>query len=441
MGRKNEMYLKNFFETLLQDLDSKQIFLMKHSHTLFFSEKFFKKLELKDPTYSIYYHRYDAKSIRRAYEPFLDIIREMWKKDGSDRKKLEEMLDRAEVYSLQRSLFESYITEGVAKRGEPLLMGEVETESQIFVNTLVRLLVNVAREHPFVLILDEVNQAGTSAFVVMEKLLEIPDNHIKILNILDDMGDTMPFATLSVNQFERLCMDKELVVHYFLPEQMETFRAQEEISEKTPSEEQDLLKRITTMSETFEFEQVDYYLKELVERGEMEKKGLTREEQLSLLHIYGWVCLCTGEYSYALVLADMMDMYMQSRDARKLLYMQNDCLHLKILAHLLSGNDIQVRENLNQSKQIARRLGDRDVMMRTVLLENMSKYSAWKDLWISDKDTEVPPELLQFCEEKKMYNHLAHIYLYSFDSDYRKFQTVEGIEDRLQYVNKGIEIG
>ncbi|MCI5621770.1 MAG: hypothetical protein MR355_09490 [Lachnospiraceae bacterium] len=32
---------------------------------------------------------------------------------------------------------------------------------------------------------------------------------------------------------------------------------------------------------------------------------------------------------------------------------------------------------------------------------------------------------------KNCYNHLAHILVYSYNSDYRKFVTVEGIEERI----------
>jgi len=410
---------------------------MKHNHTLRIKQEDIERLNLGKYGYLLYYHKYKMNEIRKPYEPFLDIIAACWKKYGNQDEDLEILFDVAEIYPMHRDLIKSYLTTGRARRREPFLLGEIAYETELFQKGIVRLLLKIAERTPFAIILDEINQAGISALKIVEELIQAPDNNIKIFAILNSMGETMPFAMESVNRFEQMCNDMEIVGHSFFEEQI--------IEEGVPALENSMdleqgLPILDSMFYLFEFEQARYYLKSIVEHGEVENNEIPRKQFAGALRTYCWLSLCTEDYSYTLVLADMMEKLVLEEDEKQRLKRLIECVYIKALAHMYSANTVQMKEGIERCKRLVAQIGEEKYYRRCELLENMSQYSGWKNLWISDKDAEVSDKMLAWCEEKGYYNHLAHIYVYSFDSDFHNFQTVEGIEERVYHVNKGIEI-
>ena len=437
MKEKKQSYFTEYFEALIQNPDFKQLFLMKHNHTLRIRQEDMERLNLGKYGYMLYYHKYKMNEIRKPYEPFLDIIAACWKKYGNQDEDLETLFDVADVYPMHRDLIKSYLTTGRARRREPFLLGEIAYETELFQKGIVRLLLKIAERTPFAIILDEINQAGISALKIVEELIQAPDNNIKIFAILNSMGETMPFAMESVNRFEQMCNDMEIVGHSFFEEQM--------VEEGVPAVENSMnleqgLPILDSMFYLFEFEQARYYLKSIVEHGEVDNNEIPRKQYSEALRTYCWLSLCTEDYSYTLVLADMMEKLVLEEDEKQRLKRMIECVYIKALAHMYSANTVQMKEGIERCKRLAAQIGEEKYYRRCELLENMSQYSGWKNLWISDKDAEVSDKLLAWCEEKGYYNHLAHIYVYSFDSDFHNFQTVEGIEERVSHVNKGIEI-
>lgn len=436
MKEKKQNYFTEYFEALIQNPDFKQLFLMKHNHTLHINKEDIERLNLGKYGYLLYYHKYNMNEIRKPYEPFLEIIAACWKKYGNRDEDLEALFDEAEVYPMHQDLIKSYLTTQRARRSEPFLLGEIAYEAELFQKGIVRLLLRIAERTPFTIILDEINQAGISALKIVEELIQTPNNNIKIFAILNSMGETMPFATESVNRFEQMCNDMEIVGHSFFEEQMI-----EEVSavESSMNLEQGL-PILDNMFYLFEFEQARYYVKAIVDRGEVGNDEIPRKQFFAALRTYCWLSLCTEDYSYTLVLTDMMEKLLLEEDEKQRLKRLIECVYIKALAHLYSGNTVQMKEGIERCKRLAAQIGEEKYNRRCELLENMSQYSGWKNLWISDKDTEVSDKLLVWCEENGYYNHLAHIYVYSFDNDFHNFQTVEGIEERVYHVNKGIEI-
>ncbi|MCR5609013.1 MAG: response regulator, partial [Lachnospiraceae bacterium] len=95
---------------------------------------------------------------------------------------------------------------------------------------------------------------------------------------------------------------------------------------------------------------------------------------------------------------------------------------------------------VKECKRIAEEIGEDFCKFKAELIENMSAFLGWKDIWICDYNKDVSEELIKGCENYGYYNHLAHIYTYSFNNEYQNFCKVSGLEDRIPYFMKGIEI-
>lgn len=438
MDKENNFFTE-YFQELIQSDNFKQLFLMKHNHTLKISEEDIAQLYLGQYDFLVYYHKYSTQQVRKPYEPFLDIIGKCWEKYGKGEEDLDILFEAAEVYPMHQEMLKNYLYTGKALRSEPVLLGEVEYETKMFRESLVRIIEKIAERTPFVIILDEINQAGSSALWIIRELYLNSNSNVKIFTIMDTMGETLPFATDSVNEFERMCTEKELVGHSSFIEEKEDV-----VFEGYTKVEIDFERDVHVLDDMvqfFEFDQARYYLKSITEHGEIANKEIPREVFWKSLRTYCWLSLCTEDYSYALVLSEMLEKQLPKENEEEYLRLLGECLHVKIMAHMYSANLEQMQEYLRQAKEIAQKTKSDTLIRRCELLENMSKYSGWKDLWISDKDTEVSEELITWCEERGFWNHLAHIYLYSYDSDYHIFEKIEGIEERVQHVNKGIEIG
>lgn len=435
---KEKSFFSEYFDALIQNESFKQLFLMKHNHTLNISRDDIEQLHLGGYEFLVYYHKYSAKQMRRPYEPFLDIIKSCWEKYGKSDDNLDILFDVADVYPMHREMLKNYLHTGKALRQEPPLLGEIEYETKMFRESLVRIIEKIAERTPFVMILDEINQAGSSALWVIKELYLNSNSNVKIFAIMDTMGETLPFATDSVNDFERMCTEKEIVGHSSFIEKNDVIF---EGNDKFQIDFERDLQVLDDMIQFFEFDQARYYLKSITEHGEIANKEIPREVFWKSLRTYCWLSLCTEDYSYALVLAEMLEKLLPKDDEKEYMRLMGECLHIKIMAHMCSGNLEQMHEYLKQAKEIAKKSENENLIRRCELLDNMSHYSGWKNLWISDKDTDVPEELIAWCEKRGFWNHLAHIYVYSYDSDYHIFEKIEGIEERVKHVNKGIEIG
>ena len=61
---KENNFFSEYFEALIQNESFKQLFLMKHNHTLKISQEDIDKLDLGEYQFLVYYHKYSAQQVR-----------------------------------------------------------------------------------------------------------------------------------------------------------------------------------------------------------------------------------------------------------------------------------------------------------------------------------------------------------------------------------------
>lgn len=440
MQERELFYFKDYMDTLCSDGDGRVLMLMKHNHTFEMTEDNLSELAEERKEYQIFYHRYDVMRVRKPYEPFLEIIGGFIRNHGYQGAELEKFFEKAKVYKAHRSFLRGYFTEGKSIREEEILIGEVEYERKVFFHSILSMLMVVSSENPIFIILDEVQQAGISSISILEELQKKKPKQLKVLAIMDELGKSLPFASDRMWEFVSMCEEKELLMNCFFCTEL----LQEAV--EVPHEE--LLKEIEhsvvtleNMACMFEYEQARYYLKQYIEQLEVENvMTVATGVVLRILRTFCWVALCTEDYSYCLFLCDMMEK-LEPEDEKFELLLEAEICHFKTMAYMYSGNQVQAEENLRKCQNVASALDNEYYLFKVELLQNMILYSGWKGLWISELDTPVSDNLVAMCEKYHYHNHLAYIYAYSFDSDYHNFITVEGVENRIQNFNKGIEIG
>lgn len=435
MGDKEKFYFLECINMLQKPLDSEQkknLFMIKHNNTL--------EISHKDVEENTIFHSYQSEGMRGPYEPFLDIIKGFLNEKMQQSKEfsIEQFLKKTGTYPLHMKIFQKYFLEGICERPEELLLGEYLYERRKFQNAVLNMLSEMAKELQVCFVLDNVNLAGSSVLWMLEEILKEPKyQHINVLVILNEGGAVLPFAEEQLKEFVHACQEADVVYNWIFEEELK--------STGYENKTEDIFNYTTLLKNmwyTLECQQAAYYLKLIFEWVEKKRVFLQPERELELLKIYFWVSLVEEEFAYALYLCNRMEkLEVLDTDIQERTKFEFEIEELKTLVYLYDGNQEQTETGILACRQVAIEKQDERMLFKVELLENMAKYSGWRNLWICENDTPVSEMLVEKCQEYSYFNHLAHIYVYSFNSDYHRFSQIQGLEERLTEFNRGIALG
>lgn len=430
MREKKKVYLQECMDTVLRTSKkgkSQNILLIKHNNAFC--------MDIKDVKGKGIYHKYNSLHAGRPYEPFLDIIKEyVAEKSLEDASySIEAFFDKTGVYPAHREILKTYFEDGRCTRQEELMLGEFWYEKQKFQEAVLHMVQEIANQQLLFLVLDEINVASSSVHWLLEQMIrQDKSNSIKMVLVFNEAGETLHYAENSLRELMQLCENKDIVYNWIM-------EADESRSgtEKENFEVSAFVENLGNLMYTFEYEQANYFLKLIFERIEKERIRVRAEDEQELIRIFLWICLCFEEYSYALLLCDMLAKleFKQESQKKKAKFLSEK---YKALIHLYSGNDAQLQASLEYCESKRGEIDDEKTLFKLRLLRIMSNYSGFHNLWICEKEMEIEEDFIQLCEKFGYKNHLAHIYIYCYNYDYRNFTTTEGIEDRITEFHKGI---
>ena len=426
MTKEGLEYLSNFIENVIND--NCIVRIVKQNYALKPTKEDFNKLPVGDGTKKAYCD-YLSRRMLKAYEPFMDIIRDCIFELNLD---IDKVFADANIYSLNRSIFKSYITTGKARSQENLILAEKEYDRKKFVEGIVDLLLMLSEKKPIFVMLNEANQMSESVLFVLEELISRTSSTLHILVVVNEMGNVKGFLNDSYNEFIKKCDLKGIVSDWPFQDYYETEEPEDTYVFDTSSDE---LEDICTMFYTYAFGQANYYLSMIYQKVELDKADVTIQFRINMLTLYIMVSIYRENYSYALVLCERLNRInaFELEDKKNYLY-----YYFQTMANMYIGNEDDARKNAILCEKMADKIGREYEHFQSMLIKNMSELSGWKDIWICDKHVEVPDELISLCYKYNYLNHLAHIYVYCFDNDYRLYTVVEGIEERTPNVTKGI---
>ena len=426
---KNKQFYINEFISLMTDSDTydHNLLLVKHNNMLNMSSNLIDK--------NGFYHSFRKTEILEPYEPFLIIIREFLSDKTED--EIDEFLENAEVYSLHKILFKQYFSGTLCARKEPLLLDEFHYERRKFRASVLKMLSTVMQLKPRYIVLDEINSAGKSAIWMLTKIASEKEyQHIKIIAIYNVDGNIFPFTQKNLNNLVNLCQEKDMIYNWLLEDDSIT-------PPEIPSNSFDMSQYLTTLNNLlycFEYHQADYFVNTLKKRLEQDNLSLNSEHFFAFHFIEYWVNLINNELGYALNLCSKMLQWVEESDSNNL-NLQLKILCLRILIYAYRGEDEQIQRELLICEKIATDRQNEKILFYVELLRNMSEYRCWKNLWVCDKEVPVSDFLIDNCLKYGYYNHLAHIYAYSFNSSFDLFLSLDNLDERIPEFNKGIALG
>ena len=164
-----ESFIAPAVENLVKGKQENKFTIVKHYNTFEITEQDAKKLKEENPDLYVCYRHFNGSKMIEAFEPFISVIKDIYKTFEAD-KTPREFVSQFSVYIPQRSVFEAMLTETLYKRKEEILLDELEYEKEQMRKSMVAILTTLAKKHPFLFILNNLNMAPQSTIMLLLEL-------------------------------------------------------------------------------------------------------------------------------------------------------------------------------------------------------------------------------------------------------------------------------
>lgn len=432
-------YVNSFIQTLISGIGRKRnnYLAIKHYNVFNISSEDMEEIKNRYPQNSIYYHSFYENDMADAYEPFLKLVKELYwqNQEGIT---IDGFLERCGVYSQQRELLRSYITEGICRRQEEVILREVTYEQERMVDSLIKVMITCSREKPFLLVLNGFHLAGKSTMLLLKSLFDYEDNeNICMLLAYNSLHIVPAHMTKVWDEYNELLEENSCVINGEI--MMNQNEAEEEaaVFHFETSHISDYLKRLRNMYETLDLDQARYYLQIIYRKIEMENLYLEEKDKFQVLELYARVSILSDDIPNALMVCENLQSvkwHSEQKDGEYLYY------YLLGIAQMYSGSLKETISCARTCSTIAKSMENDLYEFKAEMLEVMARMSGWHNILFCANDVEVEPEFLKRAEKYKQWNHLAYTYVFAYDNSKELFQGLTGIEERLVHFQKGLEL-
>lgn len=419
-------YISSFIQSMT--CDENIIKIIKQNYTLKLNREDFLATNLPENTVGFYWE-YSGNKMIKAYEPFFDVIRTMIQKE---KRNIDNVLDDAGIYSLQKSIFKSYIETGTVKRNEAALLGERDYEEGKIITGIADLLLKLSENHDIFILLNDAHLMCDSTFKVLQELQTHASYSFKILMITNEMGSIKGYMTERYTAFIQKCGEQGMVSDWPCVEEYTDKNTDKTFNLLNTEEE---LLNINNMFYTFALEQAEYYMNMIYQKVELDKVKVSIEYRINMFILYIKINIFRENYSYALILCEKLRSF-HAFELEKFKYY--NYYYYMATANMYARNEEEAKKYAELCYNVVLEMKDEFLLFKALLLKNMAALVGWKDIGICDNDMEVSDELIELCYKYDYLNHLSHIFVYDYDNDYRLYSTVEGIEERTPHFVKGI---
>lgn len=437
MTEQGRQYLNALIEELFTSNSSNQtnVRLIRHNNILSITEAEFQSLEFRDGVES-YFHTYNHEDMMEAYEPFLNVIRDIVKKHEID---VDSLFEKAEVYCLHREIFKSYFEQGICERFENAILSELEYEHGRFMKGILYLLRELSKICPIVILLNKVNQITSSSLSLLSSILEWEPSNLKIIGIVDQLRSISLYVTEQYNEFIAVCEEKSCINDWINDSAMGTSSEgmeEDHVFTLHMQNYKTYFRRIRNMLVTFAFEQAWNYLNFMNQRIELDRIPVSSSVRKEVYVLFIEACVYRRNYSMALAQCDNLKQLKLDTAAEENEKMFLYCYYVAI-ANMTNGSFEEAGKYITRCRKYAE---TEFQMFKAELMKNMIECRGWDNICIVGNDISVNPKLQDWCIKYGYKNHLAHIYVYCYDNHKDLFYSPDGIEERIPITMKGIRL-
>lgn len=376
---------------------------------------------------------YTAQEIVGAYDPFLDVICEMYREYVKG--DFDEFLTKCQVYELHRDVLKMYYETGVCKRQEPVLLDEVEYEQARMTKTIALMLKEVAEYHPLMLVINRFQRASKSSIELVCALLEDPSSKIGLVLGVNQARMRNDYCASEWNYLTEKLKDAGHVYHIGNSGLGRTQNYQN--NEKQYQDYRNTFIKLTNIIELLDYEQAKSYFEELERQVKFEEVKMPDGVKLSLYFMHTQVAILLGDLSKALdIIEDISKLEVPGMESM----ITYQCSMDLATCYMYQGKLDQAERYVEVAHQEAERIGKAEYVFKAEVLKMSIQMSGWHNIFFCVKDVEIDSKII----EKMMFygyrNHLAHTYIYAFDNRPEIVAKAYVSEAALIHFTKGIRL-
>lgn len=439
MRERDLNYIDSFIHTLISGIGRKRnnYLAIKHYNTFDILPEDIEQIMSQYPEKDVYYHSFYENDMPDAYEPFLTLVKELYLQNQRE-VTIEEFLEECGVYSQQRELIRSYMTEEVCRRQEEVLLSEVSYEQERIVESLIKVMICCSRKRPFLLVLNGFHRAGKSTITLMKHLFDYEENeNICILLAYNSMHTVLPHVTQEWDAYAELLEENGCVINGEMMMNQSGTEEDDAVFHFESANISEYLKRLQNMCETLDLEQARYYLQIIYRKIERENLYLKETDKFKVFELYARASILSDDIPNALMVCERLKSAKWEHEQKEGEYLYYYWLGV---TRMYSGSLKEAISCARKCKTIAESMENDFYVFKAELLEVMSRMSGWHNILFCVNDVEIEPEFLKRAEEYKYWNHLAYTYVFAYDNSKELFQEITGIEERLVHYQKGLQL-
>ena len=421
-------------EILVSGIQENRFTILKHYNTFEITAQDAEKLKEEHPDLYVCYRHFNGSRMISAFEPFVSVIRDIYKTFEAD-KTPREFIGQFSVYIPQRSVFEAMLTETLYKRKEEILLDELEYEKEQMRKSMVAILTTLAKKHPFLFVLNNLNMASQSTIMLLSDLFKANSENIYVYGAFNELYSQPTHMVTVWENFVEQLEDYNCVVDGGAADEI---AVEEEGSyfHFESGETCDYLVKLNNMYYLLDFEQAQYYLAIIYRKIEVEKLSIHEDTVFDFFMLYAMISVYS-DVPNALLLCDKLQL-LQRKD--KAVEKKFNYYYILGQAQMYNGNLNTAKECADTCVELAEKNLSEKYRFKAGLLEVMVRMSGWHNIFFCKTNTDISPEFIKKAAEYGYENHLAYTYIFAYDNDVKLLAEGKEIGENLLYFKKGIEL-
>ena len=430
-----QKYYSNIIEQVFNGIGKKKhnIAIAKYSNDFCLSD-----LEIPEKitkSREIYYagRQFAAGRLSGAYEPFLDIIRDLFFCYYS--RSLEEFMEECGVYYLHRPMIQSYFESGEAKRDEQLLLGETDYERKKLTEAILHMLLYLSKLHPFLLVMNRLQLAARSTIALINSLLTAENTeNIGIVLGLNERQRLPEYMLPVWEEMEELTEDRNGVFRIGNAGTGSAVAKTPSVSMESVQYDMDILNNLIYF---MDFEQAIFYLQRTERKIKFENRTVTEDQKFEIWSSYAEVSLYSGDIAKALELCEDIKQLKLAKYKQTAAFYAD---YMIAMAYMYQGKLNEAIHTARTIRQSAMADEREDWQFMSELLEVQARMSGWCNIFFCAQNVEISDRLIEKLIKYNYKNHLAYIYIYAYDNKPEMVAKAYKSEEQLIYFSKGISL-
>ena len=371
--------------------------------------------------------------VSRPFDPFLQTINELCIKHEL---RIEEVLEKCQIYPLHCEIYESYFTSGIATRKEKPLINEINFEQQLFIEEIARMLEYFAQLEPICFLLENVSVAGYSTLWEIQKLMELS---IKDISIICTFNETENEVEYTKELWQSLVTDWEnnnILIDVMDEDQKPVEKANSYIIYPI-NELEDIYKDLCNLFTFMCYRQLAYHLNFVYHKFEVERITVSDEIKFKYFELYATTTMYMDLGAEAMLyLSRMQPLLKGLKD--KMWRVRYNMVAASIYMYGFQQDIAQ--KYIDECRCLMDENDNPFTVFKISLIEHMNSFQGWRNVWMLDKTIPGLDVLISQCIKYGYDNHLAHIYVYAFDNEEERYANLANLNVKMPHFLKGMKI-